>query len=316
MRILNRPRCNVPYIDLHKNVVDSKKDTVSGIANVTKQRVLNLEADIAQSYSLFEQAVNQNTLFNLVTNPRFNNYSNDLLSCYKGRTSKVKSIFKIIEDSQESRLLKRCPYCGTTSPRTHDHYLPESLFPELCLHALNLVPCCGLCNSKKGDNWKNNNHRTFIYFYTDVIPNTQYLFVDLINIRNYNSLGARFKIIRPKNISNDIWNIIDSHYKKLDLIDRYNELVNDEISEVADTCVNHILDGGVSISGFVDHTLYRERQIYGLNHWRVVLMESLSVSPYFDNMVRSLYIGRTRSFTVCNTYPIFFSVYSPYYLFL
>lgn len=304
MKRLNRPFCNVPYVNLHKNVVASKHDIISGIPNTAKQRVLGLEVDIAQRYSLFEQAVNQNTLFNLATSATFSSYSDELLSCYKGRTSKVKSIFKIIKDSQDARCLKRCPYCGTTLPRTHDHYLPESLFPELCLHALNLIPCCGVCNSKKGNNWKNSNHRTFIYFYTDIIPTSQYLFVDLINSRNHNALGARFKIIRPENISNNIWDIIDSHYKKLDLIGRYNELVNDEISEVADTCASHMLDGGLSISGFIANVLYRERQIYGLNHWRVVLMQSLSTSPHFANIIRILFIQRTRGFVICNANPI------------
>ena len=303
MRKLVKPRCNGPYIDLHKDVIASKHNTISGLPNNAKQRLLSLEADIVQRYSSFEQAVNQNTLFNLATSATFSSYSDDLVKCYKGRTSKVKSIFKIIEKSQDSRCLKRCPYCGTTLPRTHDHYLPESLFPELCLHALNLIPCCGVCNSIKGNNWKNNNHRTFIYFYTDIIPTSQYLFVDLINSRNRNVLGARFKIIRPENISNNIWDIIDSHYNKLNLIDRYNELVNDEISEVADTCASHILDGGLSISGFIDNVLHRERQIYGLNHWRVVLMQSLSIDPYFANIVRSLFIQRTRDFVIYNATP-------------
>ena len=303
MKKLVQPRCSVPYIDLHKNVIASKHDSISGLPNVAKQRLLSLEADIAQRYSSFERAVDQNTLFNLATSATFSSYSDDLVNCYKGRTSKVKSIFKIIEASQDSRCLKRCPYCGTTLPRTHDHYLPESLFPELCLHALNLIPCCGVCNSKKGNNWKNNNHRTFIYFYSDVIPTSQYLFVYLINVRNYNVLGAKFKIIRPDNISNSIWNIIESHYTKLSLIDRYNELVNDEISEFADICASHILDGGLSISRFINNILYRERQIYGLNHWRVVLMESLSVNSSFANIVRNLFVQRTRDFVIYNATP-------------
>ena len=304
MKKLNQPICSVPYINLHKNVVSSKHDSISGLPNIAKQKVLSLEVDITQRYDLFEQSVNQNTLFNLATSTIFNSYSDELLGCYKGRTSKVRSIFEIIKVSQDPRCLKRCPYCGTTLPRTHDHYLPESLFPELCLHALNLIPCCGVCNSKKGNNWRNNNHRTFIYFYSDVIPTNQYLFVDLINIRNYNVLGAKFKMVRPENINNNIWNVIDSHYRKLNLIERYNELVNDEISEVADTCASHILDGGLSISRFINNILYRERQIYGLNHWRVVLMESLSVNPCFANIVRSLFVQRTRDFVICNATPI------------
>ena len=37
-----------------------------------------------------------------------------------------------------------------------------------------------------------------------------------------------------------------------------------------------------------------------LRHWRVVLMENLSVNPSFANIVRNLFVQRTRDFVIYN----------------
>lgn len=67
-----------------------------------------------------------------------------------------------------------CPYCnrlftdtiedGGVRPQ-YDHYFPKSKYPYLSISMYNLVPCCSLCNSKKGstDTYLN----SFIYPFED-----------------------------------------------------------------------------------------------------------------------------------------------------
>ena len=43
----------------------------------------------------------------------------------------------------------RCPYCSDREPETLDHFLPKAQFSEATVLAVNLVPCCHSCNSKK-----------------------------------------------------------------------------------------------------------------------------------------------------------------------
>jgi len=288
MKELVAPSSTIPYSQRHKNVVNSKSNTINGVINATKVNLINLETQILIRYELFEQAVAQKSLFNFSEEPAFIIYRDDLLSCYAGRTAKVKEIFSLIQDSQPPRFLKRCPYCGVTLPKTFDHYLPESKFPELSVHALNLIPCCGTCNQTKNNNWKNSIHRTFLYFYSDPIPKSQYLSVSLHGLAGVNAVGAKFSINRPAAVQNDTWDVLAAHYDKLDLISIYNELANDEISEVFNACVSHLRCGGVDIDRFIGQLLSTEELLYGLNHWRVVLMKALSTSNDFSLAINAV----------------------------
>lgn len=289
MKQLIVPPSDVPFSQRHKDVVRSKTNTVNGIRNETKFNLLNLENQILARYAIFERAVAQKDLFNLSEDLVLARHRSDLLSCYTGRTNKVKEIFSLIENAQPSRLLKRCPYCGITLPKTFDHYLPESKFPELSVHALNLVPCCGTCNQTKNNDWKNFNHRFFLHFYSDEIPELQYLNVNLHTRDGVNAIGATFSINRPEGISDDIWVVLTSHYTKLNLITTYNELANDEISEVFNTCLSHLRCGGTNVSRFIEHLLLSEEQLYGLNHWRVVLMKALSANNNFSTAINTVF---------------------------
>lgn len=287
MKKMNAPSNAIPYIKRHKDVVDSKANTVNRQPNSIKSNLLLLEQDIGKRYVAFEQHINRGNLFNFPEDTSFAAHSDDLLSCYKGLTKKVKVIFSIIENAQPANFLKRCPYCGITLPKTHDHYLPESKFPELAVHALNLIPCCFTCNQTKNDIWKNQTHRVFIHFYMDNIPRDQFLHVNLTSSANMNAVGATFTLSRPPNIPNNVWDVLNAHYDKLGLIQQYNDQANNEISTVFNACVSHLKNGGVWVDKFIRTLLLSDEQLYGENHWRVVLMKALANNAVFINAVRS-----------------------------
>jgi hypothetical protein len=285
MKTMVVPSPAISYSERHKDVVNSKANTINGLPNTTKTNLLRLEPQLLARHRQFEQAIAQNSLFTFPESPALLAHKDDLLSCYTGRTKKVKEIFALIEDAQPTRFLKRCPYCGVTLPKTYDHYLPEAHFPELSVHALNLIPCCGSCNSTKNNFWKNNTHRTFLYFYQDLIPNVQYLNVNIIT--GGGSIGAQFSIQTPINIQDPVWQVLFSHYEKLRLIFTYNELASDEVTEVFNACVAHIRCGGANVRQFVEELLAPEEVLYGINHWRVVLMKELALSADFARLVNS-----------------------------
>ena len=285
MKAMKIPPADISYADRHNDVVNSKTNTINGSPNKTKQTLLRLQPQILARYKLFEQAIENDALFNYPLDQALIKHKDDLLSCYKGKTKKVKEIFTLIEGAQPKRFLKRCPYCGITLPKTFDHYLPEACFPELSVHALNLVPCCGTCNSTKNNFWKNDTHRTFLYFYKDMIPNTQYLNVNII--AGVDSIGAQFSIQRPKDVTEPVWQVLSSHYEKLSLILTYNELASDEITELFNTCVAHLQAGGANLGQFLRKLWSTEEVLYGVNHWRVVLMKELSLNLDFNRLVIS-----------------------------
>lgn len=285
MKKLNAPPASIPYIDRHRAIVNAKHKTVNGLINQVKINLLRLDGQVASRYADFELAVQNNQLFSFMESSTLKIHKNDLLGCYNGYTKKVDEIFTLIKSVQISCALRKCPYCGITIPKTHDHYLPETKFPELAVHALNLIPCCSSCNQKKNNNWKNSTHRTFIYFYSDAIPSDKFINIQLYFSPQGNTVGAKFSIQKPLNISDEDWNIIFSHYEKLDLINNYNEIVNDEITEILYICVSHIRNGGLNIDNFIQDLVVHEEITYGTNHWKVILMKALARSPRFKQIV-------------------------------
>lgn len=285
MKLLNIPSASTPYITRHRDIVDAKHNTIKGEVNKAKQNLLGLDSEVASRYSDFELAVQNNQLFSFAENSSLKIYKEDLLSCYNGYTKKVDEIFNLIKSVQVPGALRKCPYCGITIPKTHDHYLPETKFPELAVHALNLIPCCSNCNQTKNNNWKNSTHRTFIYFYSDKIPADRFINVQLYFSSQGNTVGAKFSIQKPSNVSDEDWNIVSSHYENLGLINNYNEIVNDEITEIFYTCLSHISNGGVNINNFIHGLVSHEEKTYGSNHWRVILMNALARSPRFKQIV-------------------------------
>lgn len=286
MKIMIPPPSTVAYSKRHKDIVSSKTNTIKGCVNTTKNNLLDIESQVVSRYSDFEQAITSGTLFHFPEQPSFYPYKEDLLSCYKNKTIGVKDIFKLIKATQPLRFLSLCPYCGLTMPRTHDHYLPESRFPELAVHALNLIPCCGPCNETKNNYWRNNNHRIFLHFYSDTIPQTQYINVILTSV-DASAVGASFTMRRPDGIADHIWEILEAHYEKLKLINQYNENANDQISNMLDVCVAHLRCGGSNLRNFINELLIPEERLYGANHWRVVLMKELATSSVFSMCVNN-----------------------------
>lgn len=63
----------------------------------------------------------------------------------------------------------RCPYCALEcQPGTLDHFLEQSIVPELALYDRNLIPCCAKCNSDRPRTFGPNG-QSVLHFYDDRI---------------------------------------------------------------------------------------------------------------------------------------------------
>lgn len=49
-----------------------------------------------------------------------------------------------------------CPICGFGTPTELDHFIPKSLYPQLCITPSNLIPICRDCNKNKDDAFSKN----------------------------------------------------------------------------------------------------------------------------------------------------------------
>ncbi len=277
MKKLASLTCPPSHLDRYIGIRDAKQ-------HVTRDILTNNHAVIAGRYQALDNCVGVGEIENIGTSP-LQTISAQLRHCYGSQTKRLLALKDEIKTSQAREALKFCPYCGTTTNTTHDHYLPANDFPEFAVHALNLVPCCSLCNTIKGDRWiDQNGQRLFINFYLDDIPDGTYLHADLVTRPRFDTVGARFRIEQGE-LELEEWELIRHHYDRLGLIERYNENANDEIAGMLRDAATHIEAGGPDARRFLARQGERSRDVFGQNNWRAVLLATIAAHGDLDAWV-------------------------------
>jgi 5-methylcytosine-specific restriction endonuclease McrA len=210
----------------------------------------------------------------------------DLIHCYEHATSPLNLVLARIKEAQPSEYGVKCQYCGLNVPDTFDHYLPKTSFPEFSILAINLIPCCPKCNEKKGDSWLGDDgNRVIVNMYFDPMPQVKYIFASVEYLDNVPLI--RFRVENTNGIDNTTFNLLKAHYKKLDLLKRYKEKMNEIISETMGSTVAYVRNAsGISveaISGYLFDVAGQKRQQFGTNYWEAAVIEALSDSEEFIN---------------------------------
>lgn len=209
-----------------------------------------------------------------------------LLSCYT-RNSKGylegEVVAKIIK-AQTIQHRQSCPYCGLDKSRTIDHYLPKSEFPEFSIYPSNLIPCCGHCNLKKSDNWLEAGKRKYINLYFDDIPsNVRFLFTTIRYEGNNSTPLISFSVRNDHEINEELFDLIESHYTGLGLLDEFSLSVEESISGIVDEIVHNpqvtIKEHKESLKRRYETNVRK----YGLNHWKSSFLFTLIDSEEFFN---------------------------------
>lgn len=206
-----------------------------------------------------------------------------LVSCYKSEGNTLKLLKKTIKDNQDNDLKGLCQYCGILKPKTYDHYLPISIYPEFSALAINLIPCCKDCNGKKKNYWKENGNRGIINFYIDNIPNSQFLFGNVVFVTDIPHV--QYHLRNPNNnINPSFYNIVLKHYSRLELFELYKEESTEELSEIIRIFKIYLENASLESlrSNLMTDALQLQSQ-FGINYWRAVLRLTLAESDIFLN---------------------------------
>ncbi len=270
MRSLTALPDDPTYLDRYVAIRDKKHKT-------TRARLIAAHALVEGRYKAHAEAIGNGSLASLENNHNALLLGDTLRSCYNVATQPLKQLKQAIREAQPKRTLKYCPMCGTTLPRTFDHYLPGAKFPEFAVHPLNLVPCCSTCNSTKDDFWLSaSGKRLFWHAYTDKVPDLQFVRVTLHEDQALAGVGATFSLDKPSGVASDLWELIDSHFRRLKLIERYDERSNDEVAEILSDCGVFLETGGQDVQAFLNGQAKDRSTVYGRNHWIAVLMDAMA----------------------------------------
>lgn len=264
------------YISIFENIRDKKKK------GPAKTALSNAQDAVRGRFIDYENRFHADTLHEISAST-LAGISDELRSCY-GNNKGMLALKQAIRDAQPKGRLVWCPYCGASTLGSHDHFLPAMKFPEFAAHALNLVPACTRCNSTKDDDWIHAGARQYLHFYRDAVPAVPFLTVAITSNSAARAVGATFAI-QQANMSIESWTLMESHFRRLGLIELYDYYSNDLINTILRSVRSYINAGGPDAAVFLASEAVENGTLFGDYGWRAVLLRAMSVHPDLDQWV-------------------------------
>ncbi|MDO6737376.1 HNH endonuclease [Wenyingzhuangia sp. 2_MG-2023] len=266
-------------IGFHNDIVNNslKKGDV-------KDNLISNKHIIEASFADYKIRFENKNLFDVSAHGFIGENKSNLLKLYSSQRKAIVELKTELTTDDNNRRNNICPNCTIETVSSLDHFIPKEEFPEFSVNPINLIPCCTTCNSKKKEFWKNDEQMFFLNLYSDIIPNEQFLFVTI-----YSNIDFSFEIKNVHNIDDDLFNVIESHYDKLELLQRFKENADNEISELEyliDSCDDKTQD---ELARFLLAHYKNKEAKFGMNNWKIVLVKAMIESGlYFrDEMINN-----------------------------
>lgn len=260
--------------ELYKDAVERKKNPDE------KAKLKQIEEKVKSAYEDYGFAFDRKQVYSLSPSDLFSEEEKRLLEwMYDGDNKIVRTIREWIDVNNNRTYLNRCPYCTLNAAGTTEHILPKSVYKEFSVHALNLIPCCAECNSKKNDNFKDRNgNPLFLNFYYDILPEKQYLFVNL-SFDGKGIVNFNYRLDNVNHIDVRLFNLICRHYEKLDLLTRFKTRAISEYPEIESSLRTFLPKDNVdAFMANLKQKAMLDASSYGYNYWKVVLYLALADS--------------------------------------
>lgn len=198
-------------------------------------------------------------------------HSSALLGCYGYNVPEIVALRNAVMDKGRGIVDSVCPCCTIDSYSTMDHFLPKEAFPIHAVNPLNLIPCCQICNGHKGVKVKGENgERLFLNLYSDHLPREQYLFVKL-SIEDGLPRVA-FSVENRNGIDPALFGIIESHYEKLCLPERFAAASGNVLEELSITIRRRsarLTDEAIKEE--IEADADEQKKAFGFNYWKAIL---------------------------------------------
>lgn len=263
-----------------EKIVSSKNKPHKGTLNT-------LRTEIKKSYNNYKAKASKR-LWEEIKSKNFRGDKKDaLLHCYNSKTAALGLLKAEIKETQDDIGKCKCQYCTVRTPETFDHYLPKEDFCEYSVLSYNLIPCCNSCNELKGGDWFNHDGRMFVNLYYDEI--TQYRFLYCSISYDKDIPVVEFQIRKNTNISDDEFQLIKTHYKKLKLLELFKKHSNSEIAETKRILQVYSKKKNLDLvrEELKEESKQTKRQ-YGNNYWKAILKDALANNDTFLNSLRIL----------------------------
>lgn len=275
----------ISTFDFLNKIISSKKNSPKD-QNYT-QRLAVIVPILAQFYTSYDNCYHRNELHQVLRFIPTKQQKDDFLKLYNYK-SKLLVDYRLSITSINSNIYQStCQYCTINSVNSLDHFLPKDDNSAFVVHPYNLIPSCTECNSFKLSQWYDtvNQHHIFLNLYKDILPAEKYLFVNIL-VNSLDDININFELKNISGIDTHIFNIILSHYTRLNLFFRFKQNCSDTIIELTNS-VKAYLAQGVSMDQIVRATLVtcmQDKKHKGENHYLIILKEALILSDDYQKL--------------------------------
>ncbi|MBN3472019.1 hypothetical protein G0D98_27310 [Pseudomonas savastanoi pv. phaseolicola] len=188
-----------------------------------------------------------------------------------------------LEKLRKKNKLLACPVCGELGrPRTLDHCLPKTTYPEFAINLLNLVPACDWCQGEKLADFQNEvGTRSFLHPYYDDINRPLYrikleppYLTPIISLKILDHLPGKLQ------------NLVASHLDGITFWERFKEYFESSYQNIIRMASETRAGGKVTVTTIID-SAYSLEIGKGVNSWDAVvyrsLLEDANVMDFLEN---------------------------------
>ena len=270
---------NEDAFDFYLEVFSKKQN--SKIDPEYKKRLKLLEGNMKPLYQAYDACVLGNTLTALRANGYTGQEKTDLLKMYSFNSSTMRKLLTKLTTTSNKRKIAFCQNCSVGEVGSFDHFVPKDEFPEFSVNPKNLFPSCAKCNSYKGAAWRDAGRSLFLNLYLDMLPNKQYLFVDIADGGGVVQVDYFLKNSEGV-IDVALFEKIESHYDQLKLLSRFKDVSHKIITELENTIeINRVHSSCAEIMETVIETANKNRKYFGHNYYKSILEIALANDPDF-----------------------------------
>ncbi|MNV04170.1 hypothetical protein D3C71_944610 [compost metagenome] len=203
-----------------------------------------------------------------------------LIGLYKPAVDKYP--FNELDKLRTKNKLLACPLCGELGrPRTLDHCLPKTVYPEFAINLLNLVPACDWCQGEKLVDYKNSDgFRNFLHPYYDEVNKPLYV----IKLKKpYLTPIIDFEIM--DDLPAELKRLVASHLDGINFWERFKEYFETSYQDIIRIASDTRAAGVRTVVDTLEgaYALQAEK---GVNTWDAVVYRSLLVDPDVMNFLQ------------------------------
>jgi hypothetical protein len=175
--------------------------------------------------------------------------------------------------------------CDTATPSELDHHLPKRKFSEFAVLTLNLIPCCHLCNQKKGSKHLDTEGcPLFLHPFFDVLPMDEgYLCVE-ISFAALTGFLISFHVQQTESMSAEVFARLEKQFRELDLRTLYMRSALEDLRERRDAF--YVIFETEGVSGMIQELSRSASSVENAHHknfWKARVLRTLAADAAFCN---------------------------------